>query len=265
LVNLRAGTQDRGGMLMYYVPLQPGMYKTFGTRFDTFWCCTGTGSEEFAKLTDSIYFHDDAALYVNLFIPSRLDWAERGLRIAQTTAFPRDGRVTLTIESAPHTRTALKVRAPSWATDCIAVHINGNPRETSIDTMRYLTIDHAWNAGDIVTIDLPLTLHIDHAPDDQRVQAAMYGPLVLAAALGKEHLTASMIQHDGGPYETLTGAMPMPEVAAPGVWLQRAAGTSTYPIRFKSTGNGPIHTLVPLADIVDERDSIYLRNTAADA
>jgi DUF1680 family protein len=265
LVNVRAGTQDHRGMLMYYVPLQPGMYKTFGTRFETFWCCTGTGSEEYAKLTDSIYFHDDAALYVNLFIPSRLDWTERGLRIAQTTAFPREGRVTITIERAPHTRTALKIRAPYWATQRIAVHINGIPLETSIDETRYLTIDRAWNAGDIVTIDLPLTLHIDHAPDDRRVQAAMYGPLVLAAVLGTAGLTASMIEHDGGPYATLTGTMPMPEVTAAGVWLERAKPTARYPIRFKSTGNGPIHTLVPLADIVDERYSIYLRNTAADA
>ncbi len=58
-MNVRYGTQDRNGMLMYYVSLEPGMYKTFGTQFDAFWCCTGTGSEEYAKLNDSIYFHDD--------------------------------------------------------------------------------------------------------------------------------------------------------------------------------------------------------------
>ena len=69
LLNVRYGTQDRNGMLMYYVPLQPGMYKTFGTPFDAFWCCTGTGSEEYAKLNDSIYFHDDDSLFVNLFDP----------------------------------------------------------------------------------------------------------------------------------------------------------------------------------------------------
>ena len=77
LMNVRYGTQDRNGMLMYYVSLQPGMYKTFGTPFDAFWCCTGTGSEEYAKLNDSIYFHDDSSVYVNLFIPSKLDWKER--------------------------------------------------------------------------------------------------------------------------------------------------------------------------------------------
>ena len=61
--------------------LQPGMYKTFGTPFDAFWCCTGTGSEEYAKLNDSIYFHDHDSVYVNLFIPSTLDWKERGLKV----------------------------------------------------------------------------------------------------------------------------------------------------------------------------------------
>jgi len=90
LINVRYGTQDRNGMLMYYVPLRPGLFKTFGTQFDAFWCCTGTGSEEYAKLNDSIYFHDESSVYVNLFIPSRLDWKERGLQLRQTTRFPNE-------------------------------------------------------------------------------------------------------------------------------------------------------------------------------
>jgi hypothetical protein len=39
LLNVRYGTQDRNGMLMYYVPLQAGMYKIFGAPFEAFWCC----------------------------------------------------------------------------------------------------------------------------------------------------------------------------------------------------------------------------------
>ena len=45
MFNVRIGTQDPTGMLMYYVSLKPGYYKTFGTPFDSFWCCTGTGVE----------------------------------------------------------------------------------------------------------------------------------------------------------------------------------------------------------------------------
>ena len=71
LMNVRYGTQDRNGMLMYYVSLQPGMYKTFGTPFDAFWCCTGTGCEEYSKLTDSIYFHDDSRSSSTCSFPPR--------------------------------------------------------------------------------------------------------------------------------------------------------------------------------------------------
>ena len=88
LMNVRAGTQDRNGMLMYYVPLQPGMYKTFGTLFDAFWCCTGTGSEEYSKLNDSIYFHDDDSVFVNLFIPSTLGLARKRAETAPGDQVP---------------------------------------------------------------------------------------------------------------------------------------------------------------------------------
>ena len=101
LYNVRYGTQDRNGMLMYYVSMKPGEYKTFGTPLDSFWCCTGTGSEEYTKLNDSIYWHDEKTVFVNLYIPSRLEWKERGLKVRMETKFPAEERVTLTVEAAP--------------------------------------------------------------------------------------------------------------------------------------------------------------------
>ena len=131
LYNVRLGTQDRFGMLMYYVSLKPGLYKTFGTPFDAFWCCTGTGSEEYAKLTDSIYFHNNDALYVNLFIASKLNWKERGLRLSQTTKFPEEQTTTLTLESAPKQKTTLKIRIPYWAANGVKVKVNGQDQQVT--------------------------------------------------------------------------------------------------------------------------------------
>ncbi len=55
-------TQNPGdAMMMYYVPMMPGMYRTFMKPYDSFWCCTGTGMENHAKYGDSIYFHDATA------------------------------------------------------------------------------------------------------------------------------------------------------------------------------------------------------------
>ncbi|MGA7155478.1 MAG: glycoside hydrolase family 127 protein [Acidobacteriaceae bacterium] len=264
LMNVRSGTQDPHGMLMYYVSLQPGMYKTFGTPLDSFWCCTGTGSEEYAKLTNSIYFHNDDTVFVNLFIPSTLHWPERNLRLTQTTKFPMEETATFTINDAPTKPTSIKIRAPYWAQSAITARINGTPQNVAIDAARYLTIEHPWKSGDILTVDLPMSLHINQAPDDKQVQAAMYGPLVLAALLGTDDLKTSMIYGAPGPRDA-PDVMPMPQIAEPGIWFERAEATRDYPIRFHSKGNGPIHTLVPLSDIMDERYSVYLRNTSEQA
>jgi DUF1680 family protein len=280
LNNVRYGTQNPNGMLMYYVSLQPGLYKTFGTQFDAFWCCTGTGSEEYSKLNNSIYFHDDDSVYVNLFIPSTLDWKERGLKLRQTTEFPADERITLTVESAPSAPTALKIRVPYWATSGAIYTINGQQQNVTATPSTYVTLAHDWKAGDVVLIDMPLTLHVNTTPDDKQVQAAMYGPLVLAALLGTEDLTVGRIDGPEGPWDE---GSPMPtvdlrphphrgpdgklvETPAPdpnAIWFERAEGSRRYPLIFQTKGRGPHHTLVPLNQIMDERYSVYLRNITA--
>ncbi len=276
LYNVRYGTQDRNGMLMYYVPLEPGLYKTFGTPFDAFWCCTGTGCEEYSKLTDSIYFHDNAAVFVNLFIPSTLDWKERGLKLRLTTDLPQDDRITLKFDAAPTQPTALRIRVPYWATKDVKVSVNGTLQNVTAAPSTYLTLDRAWKTGDLVTVEMPLTLHLNVTPDDRNVQAAMYGPLVLATLLGTEGLTTSMIYAGSGPSRSDEGyAMPVVDmrpsmhrdennpapaaVPADEVWFTQAEASPRYSLRFHTKGRGPRHTLVPLNQIMDERYSVYLR------
>jgi DUF1680 family protein len=279
LFNVRSGTQDRNGMLMYYVSLQPGLYKTFGTQFDAFWCCTGTGSEEYAKLNDSIYFHDDHSVYVNLFLPSKLTSKETGLELRQTTNFPNEQLITFTVDAAPTRPTTFKIRVPYWATEGAVVSINGKQQPVTATPSTYLELEHPWKAGDVITVDMPLTLHINQAPDDRQVQAAMYGPLVLAVRMGTEGLSNSMIYGDSGPFGSDDGD-PMPRVslnhpvdahleatvaapsptAADHIWFERVEGSRRYPLQFRSKGHGPIHDLVPLHLVMDERYSVYVRN-----
>jgi DUF1680 family protein len=258
LYNVRLGTQDRNGMLQYYVSLKPGLYKTFGDGFDAFYCCTGTGSEEYAKLNDSIYFHSDDTLYVNLFIPSRLTWKERGLTLRQTTDYPKAGRITLIIDEAPTLPTTLKIRVPYFATTPVAVAINNLPQTIPSAPSSYLPLTRAWKAGDVITFDVPLTLHVDTAPDDPQVQAAMYGPLVLAARLGTEDLTAPMIY--GSVFREPDNGYPMPTVnTRQGLWFEQIDGSNDYPLQFRTLGRGVTHTLIPFNQILAERYSVYLR------
>src|SRR5258708_34292396 len=84
-------------------------------------------SEAFSKLGDSIYFQDDAGLYVNLFIASQLDWQERGVRLVQETRFPEDDRLTLTIRAQRPTAFALRLRGPGGAPGSNTATLDGRP------------------------------------------------------------------------------------------------------------------------------------------
>ena len=259
LYNVRIGTQDRFGMLMYYVSLKPGLYKTFGTPFNAFWCCTGTGSEEYAKLTDSIYFHDNDSLYVNLFVPSELNWKERGLHLSQKTKFPEEQTTTLTMVNAPKQKTTLKIRVPYWAISGVTVKVNGQDQQVTAAPSTYMDVSRNWTNGDVVEVTLPMSLHIAPAPDDKQVQAAMYGPLVLAARMGYDGLTTSMIYGGSGP-RGRDSTIAMPEVDGGEIWLEKTDGDRRYPLVFKTKGTGTSYTLVPLYKVLDERYSVYLKS-----
>ena len=104
------------GTTMYFVPLAGGYWRTFASPLDSFWCCSGTGVESFAKLADSIYFHDRDSLWVNLFIASELNWAEKGLTLRQETRFPEQPGTRYSSRCSQPVELTLRLRIPSWAT-----------------------------------------------------------------------------------------------------------------------------------------------------
>jgi hypothetical protein len=260
LSNHRLGTiRHDTGATMYYLSIVPGAWKTFNTEYDSFWCCTGTGVEEYAKLNDSIYFHDDEGIYVNLFIPSEVTWAAKGVSLHQQTAFPNEPSTTLTVKTAKPVQMSVYLRVPYWLTSGGAVRINGRRLEAFAGPGSYLTISRTWKNGDRIEMDLPMHLHVESMPDDAQLQALMYGPLVLAGQLGSEGLSTEQIVGPLGPdleHHPLT----VPGFRAPAGDLtkcvQPAKGNQ---LAFETTGQDRNVTLAPLNTVFDQRYSIYWR------
>jgi DUF1680 family protein len=248
------------GMVLYYCPLKPGAWKSFSTPDDSFWCCVGTGMENHAKYGDTIYFHDDRSLYVNLFVPSELTWKEHGLVVRQETRFPEEDATHLTLTTRNPVRFALKVRYPAWAQSGMIVSINGKPASVDATRGSYATIDREWTSGDRIDIDLPMTLHTEAMPDDPKMIAVMYGPIVLAGDLGREGLE-SIKRY--GPSTPQVGRVKTPTIP---VFIGDVASVPTKiaPIagghlRFATKGLAQPHevSLVPLYQIVDQRYTVY--------
>jgi DUF1680 family protein len=255
LFNHRLGTQDTDGMKMYYVSLKPGLWKTFGTRFGAFWCCTGTGAEEFAKLADTIYFHDADGIYVNLFIASELNWKEKKVGLVQETKFPEEQGTTLNFKTPKPVKMLLHIRVPYWANQGITVSVNGKKQRISVRPSSYVTLDRVWNDGDNIEVAMPMSLHVAPIPDDSTLRAGMYGPLVLAGKLGTKELTRSDIYGPLGPDEKKT--IPVPGIATSGdsaEWVEPVKGRTLV---FRTAGQASAIELVPLYQLFDERYTVY--------
>ncbi len=140
LFNCRLGTQNADGLKQYFFPLAAGYWRAYNSPEESFWCCTGTGAEEFAKFADTIFFRRGGDLYVNQFIASTLDWKEEGLVVEQVTQFPQEQGTSLKIKSSRPAARTIHVRIPGWTTSDAAVEINGRPLEAVADSGAYLAI-----------------------------------------------------------------------------------------------------------------------------
>jgi len=252
--NHRLGTiNPEDGTMMYYLPLASGYWKTFGKPYDSLWCCTGTGSEEYAKLTDTIYFHDDDSLYVNLYIDSNLEWLEKGLHIKQETRFPEQPGTTITISAKNPQRFELNLRIPYWAQGG-SVKLNGAALQAFSSPSSYLTLNRVWKAGDKIELNLPMGLHVDSMPDDQSMQAMMYGPLVLAGrfdAVSKEMLYGD---YEPKPDDQYKVAEIVADANKPTAWVEV---DNRQPLTFSAVGQSKPISLVPLYQIINQRYAVY--------
>jgi len=185
LYNHILGSQNpEDGMMCYFVPLKSGEYKTYSTEFTTFSCCHGTGMENHAKYGESIYWRDEDSLYVTLFIPSVLSWAEKGITLQMETDFPRREEVKLCWSCEKKQDLAVKVRCPFWLADAPEVLLNGEALEISAEPGTFLEIRRTWRDGDELTVRLPMDLRRESMPDNEKRMAILYGPLLLAGDLG---------------------------------------------------------------------------------
>jgi len=173
------------GMFAYFMSLKPGHFKTYSTSTDSFWCCVGSGMENHTKYNDSIYFHGRDDLYVNLFIPSRLTWEEKGLVLEQKTAYPHDNLIELRFVMKKRVPMSLKVRSPQWAHSGLRFRINGKPLRLASSPGSYTDIRRTWRTGDILQVTIPMDVRTEAMPDDPHKVAFLYGPLVLAGELGR--------------------------------------------------------------------------------
>ncbi|MDX3232376.1 beta-L-arabinofuranosidase domain-containing protein [Streptomyces sp. ME19-01-6] len=180
--------QDRADqekpLVTYFIGLLPGHVRDYTPKAGTT-CCEGTGMESATTYQDSVYFaaSDNTALYVNLYSPSTLTWADRDITVTQTTRYPVEQGTTLTIRGQ-QAAFDLRLRVPAWATGGsggFRVTVNGKRVKGTPAPGSYFTVSRTWRDGDTVRVSIPFRLRVEQALDDPAAQTLFYGPVNLVA------------------------------------------------------------------------------------
>ncbi|WP_262284285.1 beta-L-arabinofuranosidase domain-containing protein [Micromonospora sp. MA102] len=245
LLNHIIGAQnpaDSHGHITYFTPLNPGGRRgvgpawgggTWSTDYNSFWCCQGTGVEANTALMDSVYFYSGTTLIVNLFMPSVLTWAERGITVTQTTSYPVSDRTTLKVTGAASGPWAMRLRIPAW-TSGATISVNGVAQDITLDPGSYATLSRSWTSGDTVTLQLPMRVATRAANDNPNVAAVTYGPVVLAGHYGDASLSS------------------LPSLTASSV-----TRSSTSSLAFTASANGAAVNLAPFYDAQGYNYTVY--------
>lgn len=243
------------GAMTYFTPL----HGDFRTYLDGTHCCVGSGIENAARYNEGIYFHGPGQLWVNLYIPSTLDWAAQGLAIKQEGFPPFTDTVHLTVTRAARPAEAtLFLRVPGWLSGPAELSVNGRPQPATATPSGYLSVNRIWETGDVLTLKLPAALRLERAKDVPSMVSVFYGPVLLAGRLGSDGMPNDFADKDA--YLKLPPA-PVPAIvnasSNPADWLALADATT---LTFKAHDDaGPASGILfqPLYAVHHERYSVY--------
>jgi len=225
-------TTSVNGHCTYFQPMRSGGIKTYQSDLNDFKCCDGTGLENHTKYGGSIFFYSGDTLYVNLFIPSQLNWTAKGITVRMDTRYPNSDTVLLTITGNAYM--PIKVRVPFWLRRSMEVRINGTLQPRINTPGIYATYNTTWTGSGTIELVMPQTLRFEKTPDNTNVGGVMYGAQLLAGQYGTNNL----------------GSMPSLNAST----IVKAAGTS---LSFTGTASTGTVTLVPYYRMHNQRYSVY--------
>jgi len=264
-------SQNPRGGFVYFTPMRPGHYRVYSQPETSFWCCVGSGLENHTKYNELIYAKQEDTLYVNLFVPSKLDWKEKKAVVTQNTDFPEEVKTQLVWQSKKKTEATLKLRYPKWVKEGeLTLFINKKLIDTQTHPGHYISITRKWKKGDTIEMEMPMHLSIEQIPDASGYVSIKYGPIVLAAVTGEENQVGLFADDSRGGHVANGPFLPITEAPMfvsedlqsilknvkpiEGQPLTFSTGDMVYPIEYKNL------KLQPFYKIHEKRYSIYFKN-----
>jgi len=169
------------GMTTYFQPMASGYFKVYSTPFSSFWCCTGTGMENFSKLGESFYYTKDDGIIVNQYISSELQLKENNFKLIQEASIPENNFVSFHFEGKFSGK--ISFRLPEWLCSDAEIQVNSSVCKYEIKN-DYIVVSGDFDSSVEIKIVLPMEIKVFNLPDQKDAYAFKYGPVVLCGLLG---------------------------------------------------------------------------------
>lgn len=185
--NAILGSRDpHTGMVTYFQPMRAGYAKVYGPARGEFWCCQGTGLENWTLLGQAAYFSDGDSVYLARALTSTLQ-INSCMTLTQKDRLSQDGTIRLTLDAPAGTSLSLKLRVPDWATSMVV---------SSLDDDLVLAPRESWvhvhiEAGETLVLNYERAAKAISHEDNRAWVAFQYGPDVLGEALGDSDPTGN--------------------------------------------------------------------------
>lgn len=248
------------GTPTYFLPMNPGSRKKWGSKTRDFWCCHGTMVQAQTLYPSLCYYQDTEKerIVVSQYIPSAASFGtgDEKIKISQCVdmkyyneqAFfdEKDESqmsrwlLKFTVQAKKHFTLAFRV--PGWVRENPVVKIGGEELKDLHIQNGYLEIEREWGEDEI-SLYFPAELTLSALPDMPDTVAVMEGPIVLTGLCDTDQ---GLILKEGDikkvmrpKYEHMYSVFP---------WKQ-----STY----RTTGQPENVEFVPVYDITDEAYTMY--------
>ncbi len=247
------------GMVSYFLPLEAGGRKRWGSPTCDFWCCHGSVVQAHALNHTLIGFVDGEELVISQYIPARLAATVAGSKVALDLTFdqqatgaadnnasaagarhrPTSWAFKLKVTCEQPVDMVLSLRVPWWAAGAPTLRINGQTERVTTSRPGFHSIRRRWH-DDTIQWVIPKEIRTAPIPDEPATVAFLDGPVVLAGLCDREI--------------TLTGDLRRAaRLLAPdnerqwGTWLSG----------WRTVGQPANVRLRPLYEIVDEPYTVY--------
>jgi len=197
-------------------------------------CCSGTLPQVAADYRINTYLRDQEGVWVNLYIPSTLQWKHNGVEVSlvQKSSYPDDGAVAFQFTLSKPASLVTNFRIPAWA-EGASIFVNGRRWSDPVLPGTFASLRRKWKNGDRVELDLPMRMRLETLnSQNPETVALLRGPLVLFAVTKSQ-----------------------PQVTRKQLLNATNAGAGKWQV---ATASGPI-TMLPFTAIEDEQYSTYVK------